>query len=160
MAFPQWPAGLNPLPLREGYTFKPHDKILRSNIGKGLVQQRRLFGESDAFPTAVIPMSPDEFAAFNAFYEDTLYAGARWFEMPVRFGTELATCVVRIKSKSPQSTGADWLVTLELEVRDAPYLLEGGPYLAAVIGDATFEAFGASIHQWVHVTWPGYFPEA
>lgn len=159
MAFPQWPETINPLPLRDGYGFRPHEDILRSRIGGGAVYQRRLFGESDAFPRLTLPMTPAGYAVFQTFWNETLYAGARWFEMPVRFGAELATCVVRIPKYEPVFDDPDWLVTLELEVRDAPYLVEGGPYLAATMGDEALEAFTGGIHEFVHETWPGLFEE-
>jgi len=160
MAFAQWPEDINPLPLRDGYSFEPHEDILRAQIGLGLNEQRRPFGESDAFPTLTIPMTGEQLASFMAFWTVTLWRGAAWFEMPLRMGPELTTSVVRIPEE-PEAVFdiPDWLVTFKLEVRDAPFVMEGGAYMAAVIGDDAFEDFVTAIGDFVDVEWPAYFEE-
>lgn len=158
MARPQWPVELNPLPLRDGYSFRPHDDILRSDV-PGHQRARRLHGESDLFPTLRLPMSSAQLAIWQAFWRDDLSRGLRWFDMAVRIGPSLDTRVVRARSYETQASDADWIVTMEIEVRDATYPMTGGIYLAGLWGDEPFEGFVTGLGEFVHVEWPTYFEE-
>lgn len=159
-----WPDSL-PLPLFDGYGIQPLDAALRTDMEQGPARQRQRF---TAIPERVAVkwrFSQWEYALFRAWYRDKAKRGAAWFEITLLSGLGMVTHQARFvgsdnkpydaQSKRGDPTGAKWIVSATLEVRDSPDLSADALDIALSEDmDGLFAAL-ADFHDFVHVVAPG-----
>ncbi|MCB4843428.1 hypothetical protein LHV18_22775 [Providencia rettgeri] len=96
-----------PLPLAEGYGFKPVSSIRRTQLSSGRARQRRIYTSTPTnTPVQWLFPKPQQAQLFEAWYRDALTDGAAWFMM---------------KLKSP--LGCDeWVKCRFTDIYDGPHL--------------------------------------
>ena len=71
-----------PLPLQEGYGFKPVSPLLRTEMTSGRARQRRNFTATPTIATVNWTFTKDGLAQlFESWFRDALADGANWFMM-------------------------------------------------------------------------------
>ena len=118
-----YPATL-PKPTASGYTLKPVDQTLRTDMEKGAARVRRITSARlDKISFTLIFTTP-ELQTFRSWFDSATGAagGAAWFSMPVSLanGPGITTETVRFVSaptfaKSPG--GVLWNASVEVEAR-------------------------------------------
>lgn len=115
-----WPATLPQRFEVDGYQESMGDGRLRSQTESGFAKVRRRFSIVPRPLAAILVLSSDELAIFEAFVRDTLAGGALPFQMPRQAGRGTGTWIVQMAENMPSwtSTGAidQWRVTLDLVI--------------------------------------------
>ena len=159
MAIVSMPAGLNSRPLQDGYTFEPHEPLLRTDMEQGPARQRRLFANSPSVIQPVWPWSFDEFEVFRAWYHKDLHDGQDWFWAKVFIGgrEQLGLCRFA-EAYQPSLVKIEWHVTAKIEVRNVEYMDDESRWFAGHYGPAVASAIATSLHRIVHEEAPQLLP--
>jgi len=117
-----WPTTL-PAPLANGYSLKPVDQSIRTNMEVGAARsRRRTFARNDKVPVSWL-FSDDQMAIFRTWFEHGTTGaagGAAWFSIVLSIGTGgMATVTARFIGPftANRIDRANWVVTAELEIR-------------------------------------------
>lgn len=116
-----WPATL-PRPTPSGYSIKPVDQTIRTDMEGGSARVRRRTSSRNDKVSVVWEMTDDQLAIFRTWFDNPSEAagGSAWFTNSLALGTTgVVTCETRFTG--PPSIQADgpitWSVSAELEVR-------------------------------------------
>ncbi len=95
MAMASYPHEYLPLPLQDGYGFKPVSPLLRTQLTSGRARQRRQYTSTPTQASVTWMFTTDAQAQlFEAWYRDTISDGAAWFLMRLQtpLGVESYKC--------------------------------------------------------------------
>ena len=95
MAEVSYPHEYLPLPLQDGYGFKPVSPLLRTQLTSGRARQRRQYTSTPTQASVTWMFTTDAQAQlFEAWYRDTISDGAAWFLMRLQtpLGVESYKC--------------------------------------------------------------------
>ncbi len=95
MAEVSYPHEYLPLPLQDGYGFKPISPLLRTQLTSGRARQRRQYTSTPTQASVTWMFTTDAQAQlFEAWYRDTISDGAAWFLMRLQtpLGVESYKC--------------------------------------------------------------------
>jgi hypothetical protein len=119
-----FPAGL-PSPNTSGYTIKPIDQTIRSEMEMGGQRVRRRSTARFDKVSVGWQLTDAQFATFRTWYENAATGaagGSGWFNISLPVGaTGLDTVETRFAGvyQASYMDGFNWYVTAELEVRNA-----------------------------------------
>lgn len=116
-----WPSTL-PRPLASGYTIKPVDATLRTDMDAGAARSRRRTNARNDKVSVGWGMTDAQLAIFRTWFDNAAEAagGAAWFTTSLAIGT---TGIVSVEARFvgpfqvAHLDGLNWSVTAELEVR-------------------------------------------
>lgn len=136
-----WPDRL-PLPTFEGYAISPDDPILRTNMEQGPSRQRQQFTTVPEKITVRWRFTQWQMALFRSWFRYKAKRGAEWFSITLLTGLGMVPHEVQFVGDGSKAytatptrgdvTGAKWIVTASLTVRDSPDLSEDVLDLALV----------------------------
>lgn len=95
MAMASYPHEYLPLPLQDGYGFKPVSPLLRTQLSSGRARQRRQYTSTPTQASVTWMFTTDAQAQlFEAWYRDIISDGAAWFLMRLQtpLGVESYKC--------------------------------------------------------------------
>ena len=108
-----WPSSLPQEFLRRGYGQEPADNTHRFPVDEGPPLRRPRSAASGTVYRGIMNMTPDQWAAFEEFYDDDLNGGAAEFELRRPLGgNRIAVRFLRTPQRSPR--GANWDVSMRL----------------------------------------------
>lgn len=111
---PAWPSDIPQKPLKEGFSRKPQDNVLRSSMDTGPEKARRRFTAASEYISCVYEMTESELSSFKSFYENDINSGAISFTWP---DPENGNVTVRIREPySQQPKGLNYRISLKIEV--------------------------------------------
>lgn len=120
-----YPEGL-PCFEHSGYSMRTVDPQLRSEMESGRQRVRRKFTDTPTYVQCSVLMRNDlQAQLFEAWWEQELVSGTKWFEAPVRtpLGEETRTARFSGIYDGPALVGAGmWRYTFTLELRKRPML--------------------------------------
>lgn len=122
MAIPAYPAGL-PLPLRDGYSFDPVNRINRTEMVTGRARQRVEFTRTPTLANISWIFTATEAQLFQSWAD--LVAGAGWISMPLvsPLGFDTLECRFTETPGGPELVGRyAWKFTATCEIRWKPLL--------------------------------------
>ena len=96
MTLPVWPVSLPACPLREAQPQKAAPALIKSDMGTGLVRQRRRFSQTVHEVGVWYLLTPAQYQTFKSFWRDTLGHGASLFTGPVWDGVAVVTRTCQI----------------------------------------------------------------
>lgn len=116
-----------PYPTIEGYTIKPDEAIVRTEMEAGPARQRRRYTQTPSKITVKWIMNREQFSLFEAWYKYYAKEGAEWFLISLLGGLGLLEQEARFTKQfeASLSNGYLWSISSELEIRDRPTLSEG-----------------------------------
>jgi len=151
-----WPATL-PLPTIEGYSLRPSETILRTEMEAGPARQRRRFTQAPTRIAVRWLMRREQFAVFEAWYRWRAKEGGQWFQIDLLGGVGLTTHEARFTRQfdARLKGGILWEITSELEIRERPTLSEDA--LAVALDSDLILLFrdADALHALVHSGLPG-----
>lgn len=118
-----YPAKL-PSPLLAGYSIRPTENVIRTEMESGYARQRRRFRTSPTRIPVKWIMTEAQYAVFDSWYLNDADEGAVWFVMPLKtaIGVEPHTCRFVTQYVASAISCEWWEITAELEVRNRPVL--------------------------------------
>lgn len=114
-----------PMPLREGYGFQPVSPLRRSNKVSGRSVQRRLYRSVPTVAAVRWIFSDSQALAFEAWFEEQLVSGSRWFECPLKVPGGIGTYKARFVDiyEGPTLVGkSSWSFSANLELWERPII--------------------------------------
>lgn len=159
VALRSFPAGLDPLPIRDGYSMTPHRPIIRSDLD-GPAATRRWFEDGPVSPMLQWAFTGAQFELFRSWYHTALGDGVAWFSADAWIGGDFGTRQCRFVDAWEAELQGDysWLVSTQLEVRDVPYMDDAGVFVLGVVGEEAFTGLASGLHHFVHTTYPAAVP--
>jgi len=154
-----WPERL-PLPTVEGYTVRPQEAILRTEMEAGPARQRRRFTTTPSRIAVRWILSCSQFALFEAWYHWHAQEGGAWFEISLLGGLGLTlhearfTCQWEARLKGGQL----WEVVSELEIRERPTLAKDLLKIALKEDINSLQQTIEAFHTLVHYQLPSQLP--
>ena len=141
-----------PYPTVEGYTIKPDEAIIRTEMEAGPARQRRRYSQTPSKISAKWIMSPEQFSLFEAWYKYHSQEGAEWFYITLLGGLGLIEQEARFTQQFEASllNGLLWIVSSELEIRDRPTLSEAEMDILSEINMRDLEIMNSRLHVLVH----------
>lgn len=120
-----WPTTL-PLPQVSGYSVKPVQAFLRTNMDKGAARQRKRFSAVPVIVSVSFMLTQTQFETFEAWWHFNIADGAGWFNTSLANGKGITTCEARFTGayEAPTAGGLNWLISGTLEVRSMPIITE------------------------------------
>ena len=145
-----------PYPTVEGYSIRPEEAIIRTDMEAGPARQRRRYTQTPSKITIKWIMSPEQFCLFEAWYKYYAKEGAEWFIITLSGGIGLTEQEARFTQQFEASiiSGRLWQITTELEIRDRPTITEDA---TLIIMDSDFQKLEITVdklHTLVHRYWP------
>lgn len=146
------------------YNIKVDTSVARTKMETGRFRQRKRFTRSFRRMGVTWSLSDLEFGYFQSMYYHAFNSGADWFTIFLPMGDGLKEYTARFVADSYQATYDKvmfWNVSVALETED-----ETSPWSSAEIDALMAAEFDVSgfvgtvddLHEYVHVTWPSYFP--
>ena len=151
-----WPATL-PLPTIDGYSIRPGEAIVRTEMEAGPARQRRRFTQVPSRIAVRWLLRQDQFALFESWYRWHAKEGAEWFEIDLLGGIGLSDHEARFtrQFEARPRGGVLWEVISELEIRERPVLTEDALAIALDSDLAALLRDIDALHALVHGTLPG-----
>ena len=145
-----------PYPTVEGYSIRPDEAIIRTDMEAGPARQRRRYTQTPSKFTVKWIMSPEQFCLFEAWYRYYAKEGAEWFVITLLGGIGLTEQEARFTEQFEASiiAGRLWQITTELEIRDRPTITEDA---TLIIMDSDFQKLEFTVdrlHAFVHKSCP------
>ena len=153
-----WPVTL-PMPTVQGYSVKPGEAVLRTEMDAGLARQRRRFTNVPTRVQVRWIMRRDQYAIFEGWYRWKAREGANWFYITLLGGLGLLEQEARFTRQFTSQLiagGTLWEITSELEIRERPVIDEGLLTLLLEEDANGILIVGNSLHVLVHQTLPIY----
>lgn len=124
-----YPHDYLPIPLQEGFGFKPISPLLRTRMTSGRSRQRRLYTSVPTEASVTWLFGKDTQAQlFESWYRDVLFDGAAWFYMRLKtpLGLQFYKCRFTDIYEGPTFMRPKfWQFTATLELWDRPLLPPG-----------------------------------
>lgn len=145
-----------PYPTVDGYSIRPDEAIIRTDMEAGPARQRRRYTQTPSKIAVKWIMSPEQFCLFEAWYKYYAKEGAEWFVITLLGGIGLTEQEARFTQQFEASIAAGrlWQITTELEIRDRPTI---GEDATLIIMDSDFQKLELSVdrlHTLVHKSCP------
>lgn len=145
-----------PYPTTEGYSIKPGEAIVRTDMESGPARQRRRYTQTPSKISVRWVMDREQFSLFEAWYKYHAKEGAEWFYITLLGGLGLLEQEARFTQQFEAKllNGYLWEITSELEIRDRPTLSEGA---LNILLDCDYDKLVLAVnhlHDYVHVTCP------
>ncbi len=145
-----------PYPTVDGYSIRPDEAIIRTDMEAGPARQRRRYTQTPSKIAVKWIMSPEQFCLFEAWYKYYAKEGAEWFVITLLGGIGLTEQEARFTQQFEASLAAGrlWQITTELEIRDRPTI---GEDATLIIMDSDFQKLELSVdrlHSLVHKSCP------
>ena len=145
-----------PYPTTEGYSIKPDEAIVRTDMEAGPARQRRRYTQTPSKISVRWVMNREQFSLFEAWYKYHAKEGAEWFLITLLGGLGLLKQEARFTKQFEAKllNGLLWEISSELEIRDRPTLSEGA---LGILLDSDYEKLVISVnhlHHFVHITYP------
>ncbi len=145
-----------PYPTVEGYSIRPDEAIIRTDMEAGPARQRRRYTQTPSKIAVKWIMLPEQFCLFEAWYKYYAKEGAEWFVITLLGGIGLTEQEARFTQQFEANiiAGRLWQITTELEIRDRPTITEDA---MLIIMDSDFQKLEFSIdklHTLVHKSCP------
>ncbi len=145
-----------PHPTVEGYSIRPDEAIIRTDMEAGPARQRRRYTQTPSKISVCWVMNREQFSLFEAWYKYYAKEGAEWFYITLLGGLGLLEQEARFTQQFEAKllNGYLWKITSELEIRDRPTLSEGA---LAILLDNDYNRLILSIdglHNFIHVICP------
>ena len=145
-----------PYPTVDGYSIKPGEAIIRTEMEAGPARQRRRYTQTPSRITVKWTMSPEQFSLFEVWYRYQAKEGGEWFFITLLGGLGLTSQEARFTQQFEASllNGYLWQISSELEIRDRPTLTEDA---MDIIADSDFRLLETTVnklHILVHRTLP------
>ena len=107
-----------PLPTISGYSIKPDDAIIRTDMESGPARQRRRFTQTPSKIAVRWVMNQEQFSLFEAWYKFHAKEGAEWFDIQLLGGLGLLEQEARFiqQFEAGLYKGLLWEITAELEI--------------------------------------------
>lgn len=130
MAMASYPHEYLPLPLQDGYGFKPVSPLLRTQLTSGRARQRRQYTSTPTSASVTWMFTTDaQSQLFEAWYRDAITDGADWFLMRLQTprGVEDYKCRFTDDMYEGPTLVAPiyWQYTATLELWERPILPPG-----------------------------------
>ena len=110
-----WPPTLPQVALADGYTSRPGDNVVRTEMDVGPAKVRRRGSAGVRRISVRYRMTPAQSDDFEAFYNDTLRSGALRFTWPGPAGGDSLTARI-LPTPVWRPRGANWTVSMDLEI--------------------------------------------
>ncbi len=145
-----------PYPTVEGYSIKPDEAIVRTDMEAGPARQRRRYTQTPSKISVRWLMNREQFSLFEAWYKFHAKEGAEWFFITLLGGLGLLEQDARFTKQFEAKlyNGILWEITSELEIRDRPTLSEGA---LNILLDCDYDKLVIAtnvFHTFVHITCP------
>ena len=145
-----------PYPTIEGYTIKPGEAIVRTEMEAGPARHRRRYTQTPSKIAVKWIMNPEQFCLFEAWYKYYAKEGAEWFVITLLGGIGLTEQDARFTQQFEASliAGRLWQITSELEIRDRPTVSEDA---TIIILNSDFQKLEISVnklHIFIHQSCP------
>jgi hypothetical protein len=150
-----YPAML-PKPTMKGYGAQPTDRRQQTEMEIG-TRTRNLFGADETLVSVQWVMDAAQYAIFEAWEQNILDGGAKWFRMQLLTGLGLNDHEAKFKER-PTATlnGPLWTVSARLQLAQRNILT--ADQTRAIIAAGGFEPLSDAadtLHTLIHVTLPG-----
>ena len=122
MPTPTFPPQL-PNVIMDDYGFTPGNASIRTDMEAGLARVRRRFTAVPTEYKVTWKFTREELGIFEKFYQEDLFDGTAWFNIPLVNGVGETNHVARFKEPYSAQTGLrefSWVVTATLEVVSRP----------------------------------------
>lgn len=145
-----------PYPTVEGYTIKPDEAIVRTDMEAGPARQRRRYTQTPSKITVKWKMNHAQFSLFEAWYKYHAKEGGEWFTITLLGGLGLLKQEARFTKQFEAGllTGCLWQISAELEIRNRPTLTEDAMNILLDSDLGALEQTGNRLHILVHKTLP------
>ena len=145
-----------PHPTVEGYSIRPDEAIIRTDMEAGPARQRRRYTQTPSKISVRWLMKQEQFCLFEAWYKYYAKEGAEWFYITLLGGLGLLEQEARFTQQfeSRLLNGYLWEITSELEIRDRPTLTAGA---LTILLNNDYTKLVLSIdrfHNFIHVCCP------
>lgn len=147
----QYPAGL-PCFERSNYGLQTVDPQLRTELESGRQRVRRKFTATPTSAECSVVMDDAQAQVFEAWWEETLVSGTKYFEAPLKtpMGMQSYTCRFLGIYQGPVLVGVShWRFTFTLELRKRPILPPGW-----VEHMPDFILYSSRFDRLMNQTWP------
>jgi hypothetical protein len=117
-----------PIPLQDGFGYKPVSPMLRTQLTSGRARQRRLYTSTPTQADVSWLFNEGQSQLFEAWYRETISDGAAWFNMKIRAPTGIYDRVCRFTDiyEGPTLTGGKyWQYSATLELWERPLVMPG-----------------------------------
>lgn len=147
---------LLPSPTMKGYGAQPTDRRQQTEMEIG-TRTRNLFGADETVVNVQWIMDGEEYAIFEAWEQNVLDGGSKWFRMQLLTGLGLNAHEAKFKERPTASmSGALWIVQAKLQLAQRNILTADQTRAIIAAGGFTpLNALADSLHTLVHVTLPG-----
>ena len=145
-----------PFPTVEGYSIKPSEAIVRTEMEAGPARQRRRYTQTPSKVSVRWVMNKEQFALFEAWYKYHAKEGAEWFTITLLGGLGLIDQEARFTQQFTAKllNGFLWEISSELEIRDRPTLDEESMDVLTEIDVESLELISSRLHKMVHNSLP------
>lgn len=145
-----------PYPTVDGYSIRPDEAIIRTNMESGPARQRRRYTQTPSKIAVKWIMNPEQFCLFEAWYKYQAKEGAEWFVISLLGGIGLTEQDARFTQQFEASliAGRLWQITSELEIRDRPTISEEAMGVISKIDLQSLELLSSKLHTLVHLSLP------
>ncbi len=145
-----------PYPTVEGYSIRPDEAIIRTDMESGPARQRRRYTQTPSKIAVKWIMNPEQFCLFEAWYKYQAKEGAEWFVISLLGGIGLTKQDARFTQQFEASliAGRLWQITSELEIRDRPTISEEALGVISEIDLQSLELLSSKLHILVHLSLP------
>ncbi|NWF10183.1 MULTISPECIES: hypothetical protein [Pseudomonas] len=117
-----------PLPVADGYGFKPVSPFMRTKMNTGRSRQRRAYSSVPTELTADFLFEDDmQTQLFESWFEEVLTSGVDWFECELKTPQGIRPYKVRFTDiyEGPTLDGGHWRFRAPIELLERPILTGG-----------------------------------
>lgn len=145
-----------PYPTVEGYSIRPDEAIIRTEMESGPARQRRRYTQTPSKIGVKWIFSPEQFAVFESWYKYRAREGAEWFNITLLGGLGLTEQEARFTEQFEAGliNGYLWQITSQLEIRDRPTLSEDAMDIVIDSDFRGLENTVSKLHILVHTSCP------
>ena len=145
-----------PYPTVEGYTIRPGEAIVRTEMEAGPARQRRRYTQTPSKIAVKWIMNPEQFCLFEAWYKYQAKEGAEWFIISLLGGMGLIEQDARFTQQFEATlvSGRLWQIMTELKIRDRPTISEDAMDVVSEIDLHSLEFLSSKLHILVHSSLP------
>ena len=145
-----------PYPTIEGYSIKPSEAIVRTDMEAGPARQRRRYTQTPSRISVRWMVNHEHFSLFEAWYKYQAKEGAEWFYITLLSGLGLTEQEARFTQQFEANliNGCLWEIVSELEIRDRPTLTEDAMAVISEIDLQSLEMVSSKLHILVHSSLP------
>lgn len=123
MSIPAFPAVL-PAPTVGGYSYKPQENVIRTDMEAGPARQRRRFTREATTVSLQFIFTQTEMGVFEYWFRNEAKHGASWFDMNLASGAGIQQVQARFVApyKAKALPGLNYEVTGDVEVDLMPVI--------------------------------------